>query len=355
MTKTSEVPKMISKGEAVHVGICGAGGIIDAHCRAMTRVPGVTPVAISSRTLATARRRAKKHRIPAAYDDHRRVIDHPDVDVVLIATPNYQHCGLALDAFSAGKHVFVEKPLAASVAEGKKMVAAAKKAARHLVYAEQLPLAPKFARLIELAAAGTFGDIYMVRQIERHAGPPSPWFFQKEFAAGGALMDLGCHSISVVREIFPDEKIQGVSAVQRTFQHTHGDVEDFMLLQIHYEGGAVAVVESNWCHLGGMDSITEVFGSKGNGYADLMKGSGLEVFTHKPSGLKWQGDRGWHKPAFDATYENGYQDQIEALANTIRTGAPPAQSGRDGLAILKIMDAAYKSAKHGSKVTSLVK
>ncbi len=168
-------------------------------------------------------------------------------------------------------------------------------------------------------------------------------------------MDLGCHSISVVREIFPGKKIKGVSAVQRTFQHTKGNVEDFMLVQIHYADGTIGVVESNWCHLGGMDSVTEVFGSKGNGYADLMSGSGLEIFTPKPSGLKWRGDRGWHKPAFDENYENGYQAQIIALADTIRNDAPPAQSGQDGLEILKIMDAAYKSAARGSKVTALRK
>jgi predicted dehydrogenase len=102
-----------------------------------------------------------------------------------------------------------------------------------------------------------------------------------------------------------------------------------------------------------MDSITEIFGTKGNGYGDLMSGSGLTIYTPKASGLKWRGDKGWHKPAFDENYENGYQAQILALADTIRNDAPPAQSGRDGLEILKIMEAAYRSGAQGSKVMAL--
>ncbi len=329
----------------IRVGICGSGGVIPNHVEAIRRVDGVEVVSISSRSLENAQKRAKEFGIPSAYDDHRRLIESTDVDLALIATPNYQHHELVLRAFEAGKHVMVEKPLAVTYQQGEEMVAASKKSGLKLIYAENLPLAPKFAKLVEMTRAKAFGDVYMVRQIERHAGPYSPWFFQKETAGGGVMMDLGCHSISVVHEIFKGQKLKSVKAVQRTFTHTQGDVDDFFLLWMAYASGAMGVVECNWCHQGGMDSVTEVFGKDGNGYADLMKGSGLLSYVKKEKvGGLWNAD-GWQWPMFDTVYECGYQAQIEAMKETILNDAPPAQSGEDGLEILKIMLDAYDAAR----------
>ena len=346
---------MSFSNSSIRVGICGAGSIVNNHCQAIDRVPGVSVVAVSSRTIKSARKIAKKYKIEKAFDDHGKVIDSSDVDLVLVATPNYLHCDLSVRALEAKKHVLVEKPLAMTVAEGKRMVAVAKKSGMKLMYAEQLPLAPKFARLIEMAQAGQFGDIYMTRQIERHAGPYSPWFFDSKYAGGGAMADLGCHSISVVQRIFAEKKIERVTGIKRTFRHKQGDVEDFMLLQIFYEGGPVGVIESNWCHLGGMDSITEIFGSKGNGYGDLLKGSGLEIYTDKPSGRSRTDDFGWQKPPYDDLYEFGYQAQIEAMKNAVTKDQPGILTGLDGLEILKIMDAGYRSAMKNSAALALKK
>ena len=344
---------MSNSKDTIRVGICGAGSIVNNHCLAIERVPGVQVVAVSSRTARSARKIARKYKIERAFNDHRKVIESPDVDVVLVATPNYLHSDLSIWALEEKKHVLVEKPLAMNPAEGKKMVAAEKKSGMKLMYAEQLPLAPKFKRLIEMAKEGHFGDVYMVRQIERHAGPYSPWFFDSRYAGGGAMADLGCHSISVVRQVFEGRKIERVTGLQRTFRHTQGDVEDFMLLQIFYEGGPIGVVESNWCHLGGMDSITEVFGSRGNGYGDLLKGSGLEIYTDKPDGRSRGADYGWQKPPCDDIYEFGYQAQIEAMKQAVTKNEPGIMTGHDGLDILKIMDAGYRSAKNNSRATAL--
>lgn len=329
----------------IRVGICGAGQIVPNHCDAVARTPGVEVAAISSRTLKSARRMARTYKIKQAYDDHRKLIERPDLDLIVVAAPNYQHAELSLRAFDAGKHVMVEKPLAVTVAEGRRMVAAAKRAGKYLFYAEQLPLAPKFVRLTEMAQAGDFGDIYLVRQVERHAGPYSPWFFQKETAGGGALMDLGCHSISVIREIFGKAEVGKVSAIARTYRHHHGDVEDFIIVQMQFASGAVGVAESNWCHLGGMDSVTEVFGSQGNGYADLFQGSGLDLYSEKQVSGRHARLRGWRTDQYDPVYENGYLAQTEAMVDTLVFDKPPAQSGEDGLAVLRIMLKAYQAAR----------
>jgi len=332
----------------LRVGICGAGSIIDNPIEALRRQDEAEVIGVSSRTLKSAKRAARRYGV-RAFADHQTLLNAPDIDAVIVATPNYQHCALTLAAIATGKHVLVEKPLAMNLAEGRRMNAAARRAGVHLLYAEQLPLAPKFVHLRELARAGAFGEIYMVRQIERHAGPHSPWFFSKREAGGGALMDLGCHSLSVVLDIMGDRPIERVAAVTRTFAPTRGDVDDFVLLRLEFAGGAVGIVEADWCHQGGMDSITEVFGSTGNGCADLMKGSGLTTYSEGGYGDNPATTRGWRRPRYDTCFECGYQEQARAMVATILHGAPPAQSGDDGVKILRIIAAAYRSAQQGGR------
>ncbi len=330
--------------KTVKVGICGAGSIVQTHCQTFARLDEAEVVAVSSRSGTTARNTALEFGIGKNFDDHRRLIEDPEVELVLVTCPNYQHHELAMYAISCGKHVMVEKPLAMNSLQCKELIQAAKDAGVLLLYAENLPFAPKFKKLRELATDGAFGKIYMLRQIERHAGPHSPWFFQKETASGGALMDLGCHSISVVLDIMQDAKIRQVSAISKTYTHTHGDVEDFIIVNLEFDNDALGVIESNWCHLGGMDSITEVFGKGGNGYADLMKGSGLETYIDNDFNIRGHNSRGWNRPAFDALYEFGYIQQMQAMTDCILRGAAPLQSGEDGLRVMKIMEAAYESA-----------
>jgi len=331
-------------GDVIRLGLCGAGQIALTHLRALQRVEGIAPVAISSRTIRSARRLAERFNIPFAYDDHRRVIESPDIDLVLVATPNYLHAPLALAALDAKKYVLVEKPLATSVADGEELVAASRRKNQPLFYAEQLPLAPKSIVAREAARRGDFGKLYSVRQVERHGGPYSPWFFSKETAGGGVLMDLGCHSLSVILDLLPDLPIESVAALTRTFRHTQGDVEDFSIVQLRFAGGIVGIAENNWCHLGGMDSLTEICGDKGNITVDLHKGSGLNVFLEGKDFGEGEKVGGRHFPQWDELLENGYLAQFEAVKAAILRGTPYPQTGEDGLRVLKIMFAAYESA-----------
>jgi predicted dehydrogenase len=331
-------------GQEIRVGVCGAGEIVGTHLTALERVAGMRAVAVSSRTLKSARRMARRFAIRDTFDDHQRVIDHDEVDLVLVAVPNYQHVPVSLAALEAGKPVLLEKPLAVSVDEGRRLLAAAKRAGVGLFYAEQLPLAPKSVAAAAAAQAGRFGDIHLVKQFEGHDGPYSPWFFQQATAGGGVLMDLGCHSISAILAIVPDLKIERVAAITRTYRHTHGDVEDYSLVQMHFAGGSLGLAENSWCHHGGFDSITEIHGSKGSARVDIGKGGGLDVFLDEKFLGRDKEEGGWNKPLYDPLWENGYIAQLEAVRETLWNGVPAPQTGEDGLRVLRIMTAAYKSA-----------
>ncbi|MDP8222489.1 MAG: Gfo/Idh/MocA family oxidoreductase [Candidatus Lernaella stagnicola] len=335
--------------EEIRLGFCGAGKIVETHLAALERVEGMSATAVSSRTKKNARRLARRFKVPVATDDHQQVIDSPQVDVVFVAAPNYLHAPLVIAATQAGKHVIVEKPLATNLVEGKKMAAAVRKAGVELFYAEQLPLAPKSQALAAAVAAGEFGDLHFARQVERHSGPYSPWFFRKETAGGGVLVDLGCHSISVLLDLLPGREIEAVSGLIRTYRHTDGDVEDFSLVRMEFAGGAVAEAENSWCYLGGFESVTEVYGAEGNAVVDIGKGSGVTAFLEGRHLGDRDGEGGWHSPQHDPLWENGYIAQFEAIKATLREGAPYPQTVEDGLRVLRIMTAAYQSAARGGR------
>src|SRR5262249_51351939 len=182
-------------------------------------------------------------------------------------------------AAEAGKHVVVEKPLALNLAECDRMIAACERAGVILGYAEELCFAPKYVRLKQLVDEGAFGEVHTLKQSEKHDGPHSPWFYDTRRSGGGVTFDMGCHAVEFFRWLLGGAgkaRIAGVYAHMAT--RVHGDKtdgDDEAILVIDFEGGAVGLAEESWTKPGGMDDRAEVFGSAGQGYADLLHGNAL--------------------------------------------------------------------------------
>ena len=122
--------------------------------------------------------------------------------------------------------------------------------------------------------------MHLVKQGEKHSGPHSDWFWDVEQTGGGALMDLGCHGIALCWWILGKQKVKSVYAHLSTQVHgarTQGD--DEALTIIEFEDGAIGVVENSWNRPGGMDDSIEVFGDKGQTYADLLMGNALATYS----------------------------------------------------------------------------
>src|SRR5207247_10089350 len=167
-----------------------------------------------------------------------RMLKLPDIDIVLQRVPNHLHSQLNLDAVGAGKHVIVEKPLCMNLREADQMIAAAKKAKRKLMYAEELCFAPKYVRLKQLLDSGALGKPVLLKQSEKHDGPHAPHFWDVNRAGVGVTMDMGCHAIEFFRWILGRPKIKTVYAQMGTCLHTdktQGD--DNAILILEFENG----------------------------------------------------------------------------------------------------------------------
>ncbi len=336
----------------IRFAIVGSGYISQTHVDSLRRVPGTVISRSWSRSAERARAFAEHNSIPRFSTSWEEIVADPEVDAVCVNTPNYLHGAVILAAARAGKHVICEKPLTLDLAEARRCIDACREAGVILGYAEELCFVPKFGRAKQLLDQGAFGDVYMVRQAEKHAGPYSPWFFTREEAGGGIVMDMGCHAIECCRWLLGKPRVEAVTAHMATYLHgAVTELEDHMLAILELQGGKIAVVESSWALKGGMSSIVEINGTAGVLKTDVTLGSGMQVFSEVGYDSPPEERRGWTFPMYEELWQNGYPQEMQHFADCMRSGAAPSESGEDGLAVLEIMLAAYASAGEGRRVT----
>ncbi len=328
------------------VGLVGAGWISRTYAQALARLPEGRLVGVWSRTRAHADAFAREFALELATDRVEELIEA--VDVVCVNSINACHAEHAVAAARAGRHVVVEKPLAVSLEEGRAIVEACREAGVGLAYAEELCFVPKFVRAREILASGALGDPLYVTQREAHAGPYSPWFFRREEAGGGVLMDMACHSVECVRWLLGKPAVREVSArLGRTLHAERTELEDHAVLQLRFEGGVEATLEASWALQGGMQSRLEIWGTRGYLDVDLLHGTGMRVFAPDPVEDE---SPGWQAVHPDALAENGYPQELAHFLQAFRDGRSPEESGDDGLAVLEVLYAAYASAREGRVV-----
>jgi predicted dehydrogenase len=344
--------------DTVRVGLVGSGFISALHVEALKRVAGAVIVAVASPTPGHAERFAAERAIPHYYRDDRALYDRNDIDLVVLGLPNHLHCDATLRAASAGKHVVVEKPMALSLAECDRMIAACAEASVMLGYAEELCFAPKYVRLKALVDEGALGRVHLVKQSEKHDGPHSAWFYDTRKSGGGVTMDMGCHAIEFFRWILgrggTKARLAGVYAQMGTYVHkdkTDGD--DEALLVLDFEGGALGLAEESWTKPGGMDDRAEVFGSEGQAYADLLHGNALRAYSTRGYGYaveKAGATQGWSFPVFEELWNYGFVHEMEHFVACVRDGTTPSENGHDGRAVLEAIFALYASAAEQRRI-----
>jgi predicted dehydrogenase len=373
----------------VNLGLIGSGFISTIHAEALKRVAGAAVLAVASPTAGRARDFAARHKVPHHFTDLAPMLEMPELDAVVIGCPNDLHCQMTERAAAAGKHVICEKPLAPTLAEADRIIAACAQAGVKLMYAEELCFCPKYVRLKQLVDSGALGRLYLIKQSEKHDGPHSAWFYDVARSGGGVAMDMGCHAVEFFRwmlgkpsapvsaatiardtqtqshetaltEIVPLVKphAKSVYADIDTFLHTDKTCgEDHALIIARFEtdhGEVIGLAEESWAKKGGMDDRAEVHGTEGVAYADLLYGNAIRTFSEKGYDYaveKAGTTRGWSFTAFEELWNYGFPQEFEHFVDCIANDKPPLETGEDGRAVLEILLAAYDSAERGQRIT----
>lgn len=376
----------------VRVGLVGSQFISTIHAESLKRVPGAELFAVVSPTGNHAADFAAKHGVKHHFRDYRKFLECAEIDLVVLGCPNDLHCEFTELAAAAGKHVVCEKPLARSIAEADRMIAACRQAKVKLMYAEELCFTPKYVRLKRLVDEGALGRVYMVKQCEKHDGPHSAWFWDVDRSGGGVTLDMGCHAMEFFRwmlgkpvnaagatgratpapagtsqsheappgEIVPLVKPRALSvyADMATFVHcqkTKGEDHAVVLVRFATDDGEVlGMAEESWAKPGGMDDTAEVYGSGGVAYADLLQGNAILTYSQQGYGYaveKAGSTQGWTFTAFEELWNYGFPQEFAHFVDCVANDKTPLETGEDGRAVLEILLAAYQSAGSGQKVT----
>jgi predicted dehydrogenase len=339
--------------ERTKVAILGVGFVANIHMESYARfVPEAEVVAVLGINEDEAKAFAQAHGVPKWYDNLDKLLAEVDVDVIDICIPNFMHHEACMKAAAANKHVIIEKPFAMTLEQADEMIDACKVRGLLLMYAEQLCFAPKYERVRALIEAGAIGKVFMLKQAEKHSGPHSAWFYQKETAGGGVMMDMGCHAMAWFRWMNKNNPVKSVYADMKTVMHDT-ECEDNTVAILEFENGVIAVAEDSWANHGGMDDRIEVLGDKGAIYADLFRGN--SALTYSLEGYDYASEKageskGWTFTIFEEIYNQGYPHELKHFISCVREGKQPLVTGEDGRAVLELIYAAYASAKSGAKV-----
>jgi len=303
---------------------------------------------VCAATEEEARAFAAKWGIPRATADIGKAVEDPDTDVVVVGLPNNLHKTAVLAAARAGKPVLCTKPLGRTGAEALEILEAVEKAGVFAGYLEDLVYTPKTLKALASVGRGALGRVLWVRSRETHPGPHSAWFWDKEIAGGGAIVDMGCHCIEIIRS-FVGKGVRPVEVLCTADTMVHPiAAEDSGLALIRFENRAIGQFEVSWTFRGGMDLRDEVAGTEGTIWLDHFLRTGFEMFTAVGEGgyvaEKAEGDKGWLFPVGDEVHALGYVHMFADMLDALEKGRAPRETFFDGYVVNAIIDACYRSA-----------
>ena len=197
---SASIPSVSGRGATVRIGILGAARIApSALIKPARETSEVVVAAVAARDVSRAQAFAAKHGIAKAHDSYEALIADPDLDAVYNPLPNGLHGRWTRAALDAGKHVLCEKPFTANAAEAREVAELAAKSDRVVMEALHYRYHPCASRIEEILASGELGKL---ERVEAHWCFWMPKFSDIRYdysLAGGALMDLGCYAVDIVR------------------------------------------------------------------------------------------------------------------------------------------------------------
>ena len=325
----------------VRFGLLGAGRIGKVHARAVDSNPEARLVAV-----ADAFEQAAKD-IATAYGAEVRSIDEieaaNDIDAVVICTPTDTHADLIERFSKAGKAIFCEKPIDLDVRRVEECLEVVEKTGAALMVGFNRRFDPHFMAVKKAIDDGEIGKVEMVTITSRDPGAPPVDYIKR---SGGIFRDMTIHDFDMARFLLGEEPVSVSAHASVLVDKAIGDAGDYDSVSVILEtaSGRQALISNSRRATYGYDQRIEVHGSKGMVAAENQRPVSIEVANEK----------GYTRPPlhdfFMTRYIEAYANEIAAFIAALSRGQKAAPSGADGLAALKLADAALTSAKEGRTV-----
>jgi predicted dehydrogenase len=286
--------------------------------------------------------------------DYREIIDDPEIEAVIICTPNFLNKKLTIEALKAGKHVFCEKPPAFTGTEVEEIIEVEKQANRLLMYGFNHRYHGGSRRLLDLANSGEYGRVLWLRGRYGKSVDENyfdTWRAKPELAGGGILIDQGIHMLDLFLQVVPE--FDEVHALVSSLYWNLPGIEDnvFAMFRNSKTGqcGSLHSTMTQWRHLFSF----EVFLERGylvlNGLKTPSGTYGAEALTiasnrSNAPAATWE-DEEVHRYDVDESWER----EMENFLSAVHAGAPfDHRDSAEALRVMKMIDRIYEHERHES-------
>lgn len=326
------------------LGVIGTGRIGKVHIATLVQsVPEADVVAVADVNIEGAKELAAQFGISFVSADYKEVINHPEVDAVVICSPTDTHAKYIVESAQAGKHIFCEKPVDLSLDVIRNAIEEVKKAGVKLMVGFNRRFDPNFKKVHDMVAAGKIGDPSILKITSRDPAPPPAQYIA---VSGGMFLDMTIHDFDMARYIVGSEVtevyVKAAVLVDPAIGEA-GDV-DTAIITLTFENGALGVIDNSRKAVYGYDQRLEIFGTNGmvtaeNNFPDNHRYfTGDGIYGALP--LNFFMDR----------YLDAYSNELKAFCDAIINDRPVPVGGEDGLMSVAIGLAAKKSVAEGRPV-----
>ncbi|UCH32624.1 MAG: Gfo/Idh/MocA family oxidoreductase [Candidatus Bathyarchaeota archaeon] len=309
----------------LRIGVIGVGFWGKNHVRVFSELPETELTAICDVSLERAKQIGNQYGVKA-YDDSKKLLKRKDIDAVSICTWTTTHAAEAMKALKAGKHILVEKPLASTIREAKRIVDLAVQKNRHLSVGFIERFNPVIRRAKNMLKKGEIGEL-----VSATAKRVSQW--PERIGDVGVVKDYAIHEIDIMRKIFEEDPTT-VYAKVGNLRHTK--FEDYAQIMLSFENGKTAFIETNWLTPDKIRNLT-LTGSEAILSLDYLTQE-ITVETSEKT----------IKPRFE--WKEPLKLELQHFANSILNNEELEVTGVDGLKALVIADAAIKSSERDRAV-----
>jgi myo-inositol 2-dehydrogenase / D-chiro-inositol 1-dehydrogenase len=338
----------------LRIGLIGCGHMGRfVHLNILRRLPQVEVVALAESD--AQRRKAASRKVPraAAFADYHELLDRSEIDATVICLPNALHAEAATAALQSGKHLYLEKPIAINLDDGRKLLEVWRRSGRVAMIGFSYRFNPLHQQVRRHIQAGRLGELIAVRSVFTTPPRRMPEWKQRRASGGGALLDLASHHVDLVRFWFDQRPLE----VHATIKSERVEA-DTATLELRFANGLV--IQSFFSMSSVDDDRFEIYGRNGKLSLDRYNSWAVQItsLTRSPSAFhRFSQAVAWLPRSrfaisklFAQANEPSFAAALAHFVTAARNGSPASPDFEDGFQSLAVIIAAEESARTGHSV-----
>lgn len=329
--------------------LIGTGRAGRVHAQNLARrIPSAQLAAICDTSPQSLQEVGEEYAVSSRFQDYHEAVSQADVDAVVIVTPTFLHCAIACAAAEAGKHVFLEKPMAVTVAECREILAAVQRAGVKLQLGFMRRFDEGFLQAQQLVASGELGQVMKIKSIGRGPGLPPPWIYDLS-KSNGIIAEVNSHDLDSLRWLSGSE-VTSVYAQAANFKcldarEQYPQFYDNVLATFRLASGTLGEVDGTCpCHYG-YDARVEILCERGLLLAGTVAQQGVTRVSVDGQVL------GRAVKSWRTLFKDAYLAEMEHFIECIERDRPPRVTGLDGLRAVQLVSAVNRSIQSGQPVS----